>query len=126
MLSALSPFRKNPIIKIAISADPPAISLNATIADYDGTMLREDIYQWVLNTEGNPERINPARLDKVWLLCSDRLMTGKKTDNENQLFELASILQGDAPVDNSVSSNCRMHDHEKGLKTGHFHDPALT
>ena len=45
-------FVKTQLIKIAISADPPAISLNATIADYDGTMLREDINQWVLNTEG--------------------------------------------------------------------------
>ena len=78
-------------------------------------MPREDIYQWVLNTEGNPQRINPARLDKVWLLWSDRLMTGKKTDNENQLFKLASILQGDTPVDNDVSSSYEMHGHEKGL-----------
>ena len=42
-------------------------------------------------------------------------MTGKKTDNENQLFKLASILQGDTPVDNDVSYSYEMHDHEKGL-----------
>ena len=53
-------------------------------------------------------------------------MSGKKTDNENQLFELASILQGDALGDNDVSSSDGMHDYGKGLKTGHFHDPALT
>ena len=100
--------------------------MKATIADYDVTMLREDIYQWALNTEGNPQRINPARWDKVWLVWSDRLMAGKKTDNENQLFKLASILQGDALVDNDFSSSYEMHDHEKGLKTGHLHDLALT
>ena len=126
MRSALSPFRKNTIIKIAISADPLTISLHATIADYDGTMPREDIYQLVLNAEGNPQRISPARLDKVWLLWSNRLMSGKKTDNENQPFELASILQGYALGDNDVSSSDGMHDYGKGLKTGHFHDPVLT
>ena len=42
-------------------------------------------------------------------------MAGKKNDNENQLFELASILQGDAPVDNDVSYSYEIHDHEKGL-----------
>ena len=79
-------------------------------------MLREDIYQWVLNTEGNPQRVNPARLDKVWLLWSDRLMTGKKTDNENQLFKLASVLQGETPVDNDVKCTIM----KKGLKRGTY------
>ena len=123
---SIPPSLKTALIQIAMSTHPLAISLKATIADYDVTMLREDIYQWVLNTEGNPPRINLARLDKVWLSWSDRLIAGKKSDNENQLFELASILQGDALVDNDVSSSYGMHDHEKGLKTGHLHDLALT
>ena len=48
------------------------------------------------------QRINQARLDKVSLSGSDRLMAGKKNDNEKQLFELASILQGEALVNNDV------------------------
>ena len=43
-------------------------------------------------------------------------MTGKKTDNENQLFKLASILQGDTPVDNDVKCTIM----KKGLKRGNY------
>ena len=42
-------------------------------------------------------------------------MVGKKNDNENQLLELASILQGGALVDHDVSSSHGIQDYEKGL-----------
>ena len=97
-----SPYSKTALVKIAMSAGPPSISLNATIVDYDGTILREGTNQWVCNTGGDPQRINPACLDKVWVAWNDRFMAGKSNDIENQPLGQAYMLKGDVPVDNDV------------------------
>jgi len=119
---AKSPYSKSALIKIAMSAGPPSISAEATVMDYDGTVLRKGTNDWVCNTGGDPQRINPACLDKVWLDWNDRFMAGEKNDIENQAFGQAYMLQGDVPVDNDVPSSYGMDDHVKGPKTGHFHD----
>ena len=67
-----SPYSKSALIKIAMSAGPPSISSDATILDYDGTILRKGTNQWVCNTGGDPQRINPACLDEVWLAWNVR------------------------------------------------------
>ena len=117
-----SPYSKSALIKIAMSAGPPSISSDATILDYDGTILRKGTNQWVCNTGGDPQRINPACLDEVWLAWNDRFMAGKTNDIENQPFGQAYMLQGDVPVDNDVPASYGMDDHLKGPNTGHFHD----
>ena len=74
---AKSPYSKSALIKIAMAAAPSGISANATIKDYDGTMLRNGTSDWVCMTGSDAQRINPMCLDEEWSKFFDRFMSGE-------------------------------------------------
>ena len=117
-----SPFSKSALIKIAMSAAPTSISSNATIMDYDGTVLRQGDTQWMCMTGTDAQRINPGCMDLEWQKWNQRFMSGEGNDLKNQKFGQAYMLQGDVPVDNDVPLSVMQNDHEKSNENGNWHD----
>ena len=117
-----SPFSKSALIKIAMSAAPTSISSNATIMDYDGTVLRQGDTQWMCMPGTDAQRINPGCMDLEWQKWNQRFMSGEGNDLKNQKFGQAYMLQGDVPVDNDVPLSVMQNDHKKSNENGNWHD----
>ena len=86
-------------IESAVSAAPDSLSKNATIMDWDGTVLREGSNGWtclpnVPENGGN----DPWCVDGSWMNLLQALKEGK--DPSYDKVGIAYMLGGDAPISN--------------------------
>ncbi len=86
-------------IESAMSAAPESLAANATIQDWDGTVLRQGTNSWVcLPDVPNNGGIDPWCVDASWLNLLNALTNGK--DPTYDKVGIAYMLAGDAPISN--------------------------
>ena len=86
-------------INSALSAGPDSLSKNATIADWDGTVLREGSNTWTcLPDIPDNGGTDPWCVDASWQNLLDALTNGKNPTYDK--IGIAYMLAGDAPISN--------------------------
>lgn len=86
-------------IDSATSAGPASIAKDATVKDWDGTVLREGTNGWTcLPDIPDNGGTDPYCVDESWSNLIDALMNGTEPTYEN--IGIAYMLAGDAPVSN--------------------------
>ena len=86
-------------IKSALMAGPVSLTKNATIQDWDGTVLREGSNGWTcLPDIPDNGGTDPWCVDKTWLAFLGAL--GKNEAPSSDKLGLGYMLAGDAPVSN--------------------------
>jgi len=86
-------------IKSALSAGPDSLTKNATIQDWDGTVLREGSNGWTcLPDIPDNGGTDPWCVDKTWLDFLNAL--GEKKAPPTAGLGIGYMLAGDAPVSN--------------------------
>lgn len=87
------------LIRNALSAAPASVAEHATVADLDGTVLREGTNGWVCMPD-MPDVPNnsPMCLDATWREVIDAWMNQR--DPDIQGIGISYMLQGDMPVSN--------------------------
>lgn len=87
------------LIRSALSAAPASVAEHATVANFDGTVLREGSNGWVCMPD-MPDVPNdsPMCLDANWREVIDAWMN--KRDPDFQGIGISYMLQGDMPVSN--------------------------
>ncbi|CAN5199080.1 hypothetical protein BH23GEM4_BH23GEM4_21330 [soil metagenome] len=88
------------VIQNALSAAPPAVAEKATVADFQGHVVREGSNGWTCMPD-MPDVPNnsPMCLDKPWLEVIDAWMN--KRDPSYTGVAISYMLQGDMPVSNT-------------------------
>lgn len=87
-------------IESAMSAGPPSVSADATIQDWDGTVLREGTNGWTcLPDRADTEGADPWCVDASWLNFIDAYVS--KTEPTYETVGIAYMLVGDTPVSNT-------------------------
>ncbi len=86
-------------IAAARSAAPASISADATVLDFDGTVLVEGTNGWVCSPGMNPDDPYPMCNDTVWTELIGALM--KQEDFSTDKVGFSYMLQGDNNVSNS-------------------------
>ncbi len=90
----------DPKIDEALSAAVPTIAANATVVDWDGTVLREGSNGWTcMPTPPQLDGDAPMCLDGPWMSWADAWMN--KTTPELDRVGFAYMLRGDGGVSNS-------------------------
>lgn len=87
------------LIRSALSAAPPSVAEHATVASFDGTVLREGTNGWVCMPD-MPDVPNnsPMCLDANWREVIDAWMNQQEPDFQG--IGISYMLQGDMPVSN--------------------------
>lgn len=87
-------------IESAMSAGPTSISAQATIMDWDHTILRKGTNTWTCLPD-RPDTVtqDPWCVDENWLNFLDAYMNKERPTYKG--FGVAYMLKGDAPVSNS-------------------------
>lgn len=86
-------------IDSALSAGPGSLARNATIMDWDGTVLREGTNGWTcLPDMPDNGGTDPWCVDDAWMNLLDSLMNGKEPTYDK--VGIAYMLAGDAPISN--------------------------
>ena len=87
-------------IRNALSAAPPAVAEHATVADYDGTVLRQGTSDWVCLPD-MPDVTNnaPMCLDANWRELIDAVQNQREPRYTG--IAISYMLQGDMPVSNT-------------------------
>jgi len=106
-------------IQSALSAGPESLTRNATIADWDGTVLREGTNGWTcLPDIPDNGGTDPYCVDQSWMNLLDALNNGK--DPSYDKIGIGYMLAGDAPISNIKPSGKKEDgDWVEGLK-GHL------
>lgn len=88
------------VIQNALSAAPASVAEHATVANVDGTVLREGTNGWTCMPD-MPDVPNnsPMCLDKGWLEVIDAWMNKREPDFSG--IGISYMLQGDMPVSNT-------------------------
>ncbi len=86
-------------ITAARSAAPASISADATVVDFDGSVLVEGTNGWVCSPGMNPDDPFPMCNDEVWTELIGALM--KQEDFSTDRVGFSYMLQGDNNVSNS-------------------------
>jgi hypothetical protein len=88
------------VIQNALSAAPASVAEHATVANVDGTVLREGTNGWTCMPD-MPDVPNesPMCLDKGWLEVIDAWMNKREPDYTG--IAIAYMLQGDMPLSNT-------------------------
>lgn len=86
-------------IDLARSAGPASITADATIVDFDGSVLVEGTNGWVCSPGMNPDDPYPLCNDQVWVDLIDALM--KQEDFSPNRVGISYMLQGDSSVNNA-------------------------
>lgn len=86
-------------IAYARSAGPASITADATVLDYDGSVLAEGTNGWVCMPGMNPADPYPMCNDEVWMKLLHAVMN--KQDFTTDRIGISYMLQGDANVSNS-------------------------
>lgn len=88
------------LIRNALSAAPPSVAEHATVANFDGTVLREGSNGWVCMPD-MPEVVNnsPMCLDANWREIIDALQN--KREPKYTGIAISYMLQSDMPVSNT-------------------------
>ena len=95
-------YSKKQIIKIAMSAAPSNVSLEATIIDSNGKTLRKGTNGWTCMPGTPPnENVNPMCVDKAWQKWLEAFMDQTPYNSENESFGMSYMLVGDQAVDNN-------------------------
>jgi hypothetical protein len=86
-------------IASALSAGPASLTKNATIQQWDGTVLREGTNGWTcLPDMPNNGGVDPYCVDASWMNFIDALMNGRAPDYDK--IGIGYMLAGDAPISN--------------------------
>jgi len=103
-------------IESALSAGPESLTKNATIADWDGTVLREGTNGWTcLPDIPDNGGTDPWCVDQSWMNLLDALNNGK--DPSYNKIGIGYMLAGDAPISNIKPSGKKEDgDWVEGLK----------
>jgi hypothetical protein len=93
-------------IESALSAGPESLTKNATIADWDGTVLREGTNGWTcLPDIPDNGGTDPWCVDQSWLNLLDALKNGKEPSYDK--IGIGYMLAGDAPISNIEPSGTK-------------------
>lgn len=88
------------IIKNALSAAPTAIAGNATVADWEGNVLRVGMNEYTcLPDDPDVPGNSPMCLDEAWMAWADAWMNREDPPTPESMA-FAYMLQGDFPVSN--------------------------
>jgi hypothetical protein len=104
-------------IESAMSAAPTRISMNATILDADGTVLREGTNRWTCKPGGPPgSRKYPICNDPVFVKWSETVWKGKpfSTDVVGYSYMLAGGFAADVFDPNVKKSDAGDNSHHEG------------
>ena len=86
-------------IDSAVSAGPSSLSKDATVKDWDGTVLREGTNGWTcLPDRPDNEGPDPFCVDDSWMNLIDAMIAG--TEPTYDKLGIAYMLAGDAAVSN--------------------------
>ncbi len=104
-------------IQSALSAGPESLTRNATIADWDGTVLREGTNGWTcLPDIPDNGGTDPWCVDQSWMNLLDALNNGKEPSYDK--IGIGYMLAGDAPISNIKPSGKKEDgDWVEGLKS---------
>jgi hypothetical protein len=83
----------------AMQAAPESISKNATIADADGTILKQGSNGWRCLPASGPGSDHPMCVDEVWMSLMSAL--SNKTDFKTDRMGISYMLAGDDNVNNA-------------------------
>ena len=87
------------LIKSAMSAGPKSLAMNATIKNWDGTVLRQGSNGWpCLPDIPDNGGTDPWCVDASWANLLDALGNGKEPSYDK--LGIAYMLAGDAPISN--------------------------
>jgi hypothetical protein len=90
-------------IQNALSAAPPAVAAGATVADFEGRVLRKGSNGWTcLPDMPDVPNNSPMCLDEPWLEIIDAWMNKREPDFSG--IGIGYMLQGDMPVSNTDPS----------------------
>tara|TARA_B100001179_G_C18585286_1_gene401904 strand:- start:807 stop:1370 length:564 start_codon:yes stop_codon:yes gene_type:complete len=99
-------YSKEQIIKIAMSAAPSNVSLEATIIGSNGKTLRKGANGWTCMPGTPPnENVNPMCVDKAWQKWLKAYMNKTSYNSEDEAFGMSYMLVGDQAVDNDDPFN---------------------
>ena len=104
-------------IESAMSAAPTRISMNATILDSDGTVLRAGNNKWTCKPGGPPgSRRYPICNDPVFVKWSETVWKGKpfSTDTVGYSYMLAGGFAADVFDPHIKKSDAGMNSHHEG------------
>tara|TARA_B100001013_G_scaffold148504_1_gene88096 strand:+ start:1697 stop:2260 length:564 start_codon:yes stop_codon:yes gene_type:complete len=105
-------YSKKRIMEIAMSAAPSNVSMEATIIDSTGKMLRKGSNGWTCMPGTPPnENVNPMCVDKAWQKWLKAFMEQAPYNSEEESFGMSYMLVGDQAVDNDDPFN---NDRSKG------------
>ncbi len=100
MLLSSNAFAGEDKVISAMSAGPDSVSANATIMDWDKTILRKGTNGWTcLPDRPDTEANDPWCIDENWLNFLDAYMKKEKPTYTG--VGIAYMLKGDAPVSNT-------------------------
>ena len=85
-------------IKRAMSAGPTQIAAKATVADHDGTVLREGSNGWTCSPSMSPDDKVPMCNDETWQKLMHAVMT--KAPFKTDRVGISYMFGGDTPVNN--------------------------
>jgi hypothetical protein len=83
----------------AMQAAPESISKNATIADADGTVLKQGSNGWRCLPSSGPGSDHPMCVDEVWMSLMSAL--SNKADFKTDQLGISYMLAGDDNVNNA-------------------------
>lgn len=103
-------------IELARSAGPASITADATVVDFDGSVLVEGSNDWVCSPGMDPENPYPLCNDQVWVDLIDALM--KQEDFSTDKVGFSYMYKGDVSVNNADPYDTEPNEGEVWIKEG--------
>lgn len=100
----------------AMQAAPDSISMDATIMDSDGTVLREGTNGWTCLPDSGPGSTHPMCNDAVFMGAMDAL--GKKAAFKTDRIGISYMLAGDDNVNNADPFDTKQDPGETWIQEG--------
>lgn len=107
---------KDAKIARAMQAGPPEISQEATVVDFDGTVLREGSNGWTCLPGVVPGDDHPMCNDAVWMKLMQAV--GAKADFQTDRVGISYMLQGDINTNNADPYDTEPNEGEVWVQEG--------